>query len=90
MAEKLIGWDADGIFLIVEENGEEIFAVPDFNDMSLEELQEYKERLTDKIHAMDEAEPKQKTGEKREEWEELHEELEDMRDEVAELIDELV
>lgn len=90
MAEKLIGWDEDGIFLIVEEDGEEILAVPDFADMTLEELTEYKERLTDKIHEMDKSEPKQKTGEKRDAWEELHEELEDMRDEVAEYIDELL
>ena len=23
MAEKLIGWDEDGVFLVIEENGEE-------------------------------------------------------------------
>ncbi len=90
MAEKLLGWDEDGVFLIVEEDGEEILAVPDFADMTLAELQEYKERISDKIHSMDEAEPKQKSGDKRDAWEELHEELEDIRDEVAEFIDELL
>ena len=88
MTEKLIGWDDDGIFLILEENGEEICAVPDFADMTLAELQEYCERITEKIHSMDETEPKQKSGEKREAWEELHEDLEDIRDEVLEYIDE--
>ncbi len=90
MTEKLIGWDEDGVFLIVEEHGEEILAVPDFADMTLAELQEYHKRISDKIHAMDASEPKQKSGDKREAWEELHEELEDIRDEVAEVIDELL
>lgn len=89
MAEKLIGWDEDGVFLRVEENGEEILALPAFEDMTLDELTEYKERVTEKIHAMDACEPKRKSGEAREAWEELHEELEDIRDEVAEYIDEL-
>lgn len=90
MAEKLIGWDEDGVFLVIEENGEEVLGLPDFEDFTLSELQEYHERISDKIHRMDETEPKQKSGEKREAWEELHEELEDIRDEVAELIDELL
>ena len=88
MAEKLIGWDEDGVFLLIEENGETVLALPAFEDMTLEELVEYKDRVTEKIHAMDENEPKRKSGEVREAWEELHEELEDIRDEVAEYIDE--
>lgn len=87
--ETLIGWDEDGVFLLVEENGETVSALPAFEDMTWEELTQYWERINDKIHAMDEKEPKQKSGALREAWEELHEELEDIRDEVAERIDDL-
>ncbi len=89
MAETLIGWDEDGIFLVLEEKGETFSALPAFEDMTLDELLEYKDRVTEKLHAMDQNEPKRKSGEEREAWENLHEDLEDIRDEVAEYIDEL-
>ena len=88
MAEKLIGWDQDGVFLIVETDGKEEFMIPDFSAMTKEELVEYKDRVTDKIHALNETEPKRK-GEAFDKWEELHEELEDIRDELYEFIDTL-
>ncbi|MBQ2968135.1 MAG: hypothetical protein IJE10_08470 [Clostridia bacterium] len=88
MAEKLIGWDADGVFLLVEtEKGTEEM-LPDFASMTKEELVEYKGRIIDKIHALNEKEPKRK-GEAFDKWEALHEELEDLRDEIAEIIDEM-
>ena len=89
MAEKLIGWDEDGIFLLVETETEIISALPDFADMEKEELLAYRARVTDKICALDQKEPKTKTGEARESWELLHEDLEDIRDEVDEYLDEL-
>lgn len=87
MAEKLIGWDEDGIFLILEEDGKTIFVIPDFAEMTLEELLLYKERVIEKIHFMDKNEPKQKYSDERDVWEALHEDLEDIRDEVADYID---
>lgn len=88
MAEKLIGWDEDGVFLIVEVNGKEELMVPDFTAMTRDELIEYKDRINDKIRTMNENEPKRK-GEGFDKWEELHEELEDLRDELYEFIDEI-
>ncbi len=88
MAENLIGWDADGVFLVVETDGKEELMLPDFASMTKEELLEYKERITDKIHALNENEPKRK-GEAFDIWEALHEELEDIRDELYEFIDEI-
>ena len=91
MEEKLIGWDDDGIFLIIEisEKGKTkiVLSTPDFEYMSKQELMEYKERVTEKINQMNENEPKRKSGEKYEEWLDLHEDLEDIRDEVMEFID---
>lgn len=91
MEEKLIGWDNDGIFLIIEvtEKGKAktVLVTPDFENMTKEELLEYKERVTEKIHEMNENEPKRKSGEKYEEWLDFHEDLEDIRDEVSEFLD---
>ena len=88
MAEKLIGWDADGVFLIVEVSGKEELRLPDFTAMTKDELIEYKERINDKIHAMNENEPMRK-GDAFDKWLALHEELEDLRDEIAEIMDEM-
>ena len=88
MSEKLIGWDADGVFLLVEtEKGTEEM-LPNFASMTKDELEEYKERVIDKIHILNDKEPKRK-GEAFDQWEALHEELEDIRDEIEEIIDEM-
>ena len=56
MEEKLIGWDNDGIFLIIEvtEKGKTktVFVTPDFDSMTKEELIEYKSRVTEKIQEL--------------------------------------
>ncbi|MBQ7039215.1 MAG: hypothetical protein IJN39_01465 [Clostridia bacterium] len=91
MEEKLIGWDDDGIFLIVEisDKGKTktVSITPDFEYMTKEELIEYNERVTEKIRDMNENEPKRKSGDKYDSWLDLHEDLEDIRDEVLEFID---
>lgn len=89
MAEKLIGWDEDGIFLLVETETGVVSALPEFADMEKEELLVYRARVVQKICALDQKEPKAKSGEARENWELLHEDLEDIRDEVDEYLDEL-
>ena len=91
MEEKLVGWDNDGIFLIIEvaEKGKTktVSVTPDFEYMTKDELSEYLDRVNGKIDSMDENEPKRKSGDRYEEWLDLHEDLEDIRDEVMEFMD---
>lgn len=60
----------------------------DIDEMTLEQLQTYKEDLLRQIAELDTREPKNMNSEAYEAWGEEHEELEDLLDEVLDLIEE--
>ena len=60
----------------------------DLDEMTLEQLNAYKEDLLRQIAELDAREPKNMNSEAYEVWGEEHEELEDLLDEVLDLIEE--
>ena len=62
---------------------------PDIDEMTAEELQEYKAQLEQQIAEFDEKEPEDQESEEFEEWAEQHEELEDLLDDVIDKLEEL-
>lgn len=75
-----------------DEEGLKVTISPDdgpvIDEMSKEELLQYRAVLVDKLDELDDEEPDDDTPEY-EEWGELHEELEDLLDEVDDRLDEL-
>jgi len=62
---------------------------PDIDSMTLEELTELLDELTDLCAQMDATEPEAMEGDEFEAWAQRHEELEDLIDDVVDRIEEL-
>ena len=62
----------------------------ELDDLSLEELKEYRAELEARLCDMDEEEPEDMVGEAFERWADAHESLEDLLSEVEDRIDELM
>ena len=61
--------------------------LPDFGDLDMEELEQYRERTAQAIRELDALEPRSQTGEAYEQWAELHEDLEDVLDEILDCME---
>ena len=61
----------------------------DIDDMNLEELAAYREKLKEQLEALDAEEPENEESDEYEEWTEKHEDLEDLLDDVTDRIEEL-
>ena len=62
---------------------------PDIDDMTIEELEAYREELEEKIAQLDAIEPADEESDKYDDWADQHEDLEDLLDEVEDRLDEL-
>lgn len=62
---------------------------PDIDDMTVEELEVYREQLEEKIARLDAIEPTDEESDEYEEWADHHEDLEDLLDEVEDRLDEI-
>ena len=62
---------------------------PDIDDMTIEELEAYREELEEKIARLDAIEPTDEESEEYDDWADQHEDLEDLLDEVEDRLDEL-
>lgn len=61
----------------------------DIYSMSLEEILDYRKKMTQELSRLDSSEPENIESKAHERWEDEHEELEDWLDEIDDLIDEL-
>ena len=78
--------DAVTIKLSVKHSDED---APDIDDMTVEELEAYREELEEKIARLDAIEPADEESEEYDDWADQHEDLEDLLDEVEDRLDEL-
>lgn len=62
---------------------------PDIDEMTVNELEAYREELEEKIARLDAIEPADEESEEYEDWADAHEDLEDLLDEVEDRLDEL-
>lgn len=63
--------------------------VPDIDEMTIEELEAYREELEEKIARLDAIEPDDEESDEYDDWADQHEDLEDLLDEVEDRLDEL-
>ena len=68
------------------ESGEDF---PDIDEMTIDELNAYRNTIEEKIEELDLKEPDDEESEEYEDWADEHEDLEDLLDEVIERLDEL-
>lgn len=87
---EVLGWDKDGIKIEIKISTEtdEIIALksPDFEEMSLEELVEFRSRVINKIDNMEHNKPDVDSDEY-DDWKDTYYELEEMLVDVEELIE---
>lgn len=78
--------DAVTIKFSVKHSDEEAL---DIDDMTVEELEAYREELEEKIARLDAIEPADEESEEYDDWADQHEDLEDLLDEVEDRLDEI-
>ncbi len=89
---EILGWDEDGIKQLAKVTmgklTTEVYVVPEFEEMSLEELKEYYERLEDKYDDLHNTEPDDEESEAHKDWEDKFEFIEELLEQVEEIIEE--
>ena len=73
-------------FFFVEEFME---SVPELEEMSADDIQEYRGTVEAVIEKLDTLEPKNENSDAYADWAEYHEDLEDLLDEIQDILDDL-
>ena len=85
---EILGWDEFGIKQLakvtIDGLSTEVYLVPDFDDMSLEELEEYYEKLEDRYDDLQAEEPEDEESDEYSEWEDRFEFIEELLEQVEE------
>lgn len=89
---EILGWDEFGIKQLakvtIDGLSTEVYVVPDFDDMSLEELEEYYEKLEEKYDDLQDEEPEDEESDEYSEWEDMYDFIEDLLGQVEDAIEE--
>lgn len=63
--------------------------LPDFDELDVQQLHDFREKVEEMIDALDNAEPRNENSEAYDDWAEKHEDLEDILDEILDCLEEL-
>lgn len=64
-------------------------SVPELEEMSAEDIQEFRGTVEDVIEKLDTLEPKNENSDTYADWAEYHEDLEDLLDEIQDILDDM-
>ncbi len=89
---EILGWDEFGIKQLakftIDGLSTEVYVVPEFDNMSLEGLEEYYENLEDKYDDLQDEEPDDEDSDEYSDWEDKCDFIEELLEQVEEVLEE--